>query len=141
MSEENKNLVRRWFEEVWNQRRVSAIDEMFDRSGKAYGFPDADQVISGPEEFAEVCKTYHEAFPDMQMTVEDLIAEGDKVAVRWTATMTHLGNGLGFPASSKKARLSGSSFLICRNGRILDGWNYMDLTRLQLQLRDESGKP
>ena len=135
MSEENKNLVRRWFEEVWNQGRLSAIDELFDRSARAYGWPDPDSAISSPEEFAEACKTYREAFPDIHMTVDDLVAEGDKVAVRWTATMTHLGDGLGFPASSKKARLSGSSFLICGNGRILNGWNYMDLTRLHLQLQ------
>jgi steroid delta-isomerase-like uncharacterized protein len=135
MSEENKNLVRRWFEEVWNQGRLSAIDELFDRSGKAYGWPDPDRAINSPEEFAEACKTYREAFPDIQITVDDLVAEGDKVAVRWTATMTHLGDSLGFPASSKKARLSGSSFLICGNGRILNGWNYMDLTRLHLELQ------
>jgi steroid delta-isomerase-like uncharacterized protein len=137
MSEENKNLVRRWFEEVWNQGRLSAIDELFDRSGKAYGWPDPDRPISSPEEFAAACKTYREAFPDIHMTVDDLVAEGDKVAVRWTATMTHLGNSLGFPASAKKARLSGSSFLTCGKGRILNGWNYMDLTRLHLELQDK----
>jgi steroid delta-isomerase-like uncharacterized protein len=141
MSEENKNLVRRWFEEVWNQGRLSAIDELFDRSAKAYGWPEPDQAISSPEEFAEACKRYREAFPDIHMTVDDLVAEGDKVAVRWTATMTHLGDGLEFPASSKKARLSGSSFLICGNGRILNGWNYMDLTRLQLQLQGKLDTP
>jgi steroid delta-isomerase-like uncharacterized protein len=141
MSEENKNLVRRWFEEVWNQHRLSAIDEMFDRSGKAYGFPDPDSVIDSPEKFAEVCKAYHEAFPDIRIDVDDLIAEGDKVAVRWTATMTHLGNGLGFPASFKTVRLAGSSFLICGSGRILEGWNYMDLTRMQLQLQGKVDIP
>jgi predicted ester cyclase len=69
--------------------------------------------------------------------VDDLVAEGDKVAVRWTANMTHMGDGLGFPATSKKVKLSGSSFLICGNGQILEGWNYMDLTRMQLQLQDK----
>jgi steroid delta-isomerase-like uncharacterized protein len=137
MCEENKNLVRRWFEEVWNKGRISAIAEMFHPSGQAFGFPDPDGVISGPEEFANICKTFHETFPDIQFTVDDLVAEGDKVAVRWTATMTHLGDALGFPASSKKARLCGSSFLICGNGQILNGWNYMDLTRMLLQLQDK----
>lgn len=137
MSEENKNLVRRWFEEVWNKGRISAIAEMFHPSGQAFGFPDPDAIIDSPEKFADICKTFHETFPDIQFTVDDLVAEGDKVAVRWTATMTHLGEGLGFPASSKKARLSGSSFLICGNGQILNGWNYMDLTRLRLQLQDK----
>jgi steroid delta-isomerase-like uncharacterized protein len=133
MSEENKNLVRRWFEEVWNKGRISAVAEMFHPSGHAYGFPDPDAVIGGPEAFAAHCKTFRETFPDIRITVDDLVAEGDKVAVRWTATMTHMGDGLGFPATSKKVRLSGSSFLTCGKGQILDGWNHMDLTRMRLQ--------
>jgi steroid delta-isomerase-like uncharacterized protein len=141
MSEENKKLVRRWFEEVWNRQRLSAISEMFDSSGKCYGFPEPESVIDSPEKFAEICKTYHAAFPDIQFAVEDMVAEEDKVAVRWTATMTHTGDGLGFPATSKPARVVGSSFLICGNGKILEGWNYMDLTRLQLQLQEKNGKP
>ena len=74
----------------------------------------------------------------MRIAVDDLVAEGDKVAVRWTATMTHTGDGLGFPATSKKVRrfrLVISS--ICGNGQILEGWNYMDLTRMRLQLQDK----
>jgi steroid delta-isomerase-like uncharacterized protein len=137
MSEENKQLVRRWFEEVWNQGRLSAIPEMFNQSGECFGFPEPDAVVSSPEEFATIAKTFHETFPDIHITVDDLIAERDKVAVRWTATMTHLGDGLGFPASSKKTQLTGSSFLICKDGQILKGWNYMDLTRMRLQLQDK----
>jgi steroid delta-isomerase-like uncharacterized protein len=137
MSEENKNLVRRWFEEVWNKGRISAVAEMFHSSGRAYGFPDPDAVVSSPADFAELCKTFRETFPDIHVTVDDLVAEGDRVAVRWTATMTHLGDGFGFPATSKKVNLSGSSFLICGNGQILEGWNYMDLTRMRLQLQDK----
>ena len=51
--------------------------------------------------------------------------------------MTHTGEGLGLPATSKKVRVAGSSFLICGNGKILEGWNYMDLTRMRLQLQDK----
>jgi steroid delta-isomerase-like uncharacterized protein len=137
MSEENKNLVRRWFEEVWNQGRLAAIPEMYHETGRAHGFPDPDSVISGPQEFAENCRSFRDAFPDVRITVDDLVAEGDKVAARWTATMTHTGDGLGFPATSKKVRVAGSSFLVCGNGKILEGWNYMDLTRMRLQLEDK----
>jgi steroid delta-isomerase-like uncharacterized protein len=137
MSEENKNLVRRWFEEVWNQGRLSAIPEMFHESGRAHGFPDPDSVVTSAEEFAENCKSFREAFPDVRIAVDDLVAEGNKVAVRWTATMTHTGDGLGFPATSKKVRVTGSSFLLCGNSKILEGWNYMDLTRMRLQLQDK----
>jgi len=135
MSEQNKNLVRRWFEEVWNKRRISAIAEMYHPSGRAMGFPEPESVLQGPEEFAAICKTFHETFPDIHVTVDDIIAEGDKVSVLWTATMTHQGDGLGFPATSKKVKLPGSSFLICRDGQILEGWNLMDFTRVQLELQ------
>ena len=135
MSEENKKLVRRWFKEVWDEGRLSAIPEMFHQSGLAHGFPDPDSVVSSPGEFAKHCKSFRETFPDVRIAVDDLVAEGDKVAVRWTASMTHTGDGLGFPATSKKVRVEGSSFLICGNGKILEGWNYMDLTRMRLQLQ------
>jgi steroid delta-isomerase-like uncharacterized protein len=137
MSEKNKNLVRRWFEEVWDKGRLSAIPEMFAQPGRAHGFPDPDSVINSAEEFAEHCKAFRQAFPDVRISVDDLIADGDKIAVRWTATMTHTGDGLGFPATSKKVLVSGSSFLICGNGQILEGWNYMDLTRMRLQLQSK----
>jgi steroid delta-isomerase-like uncharacterized protein len=137
MSEENKNLVRRWFEEVWNKGRLAAIPEMYHETGRAHGFPDPDSVINSPEEFAENCRSFRDAFPDVRITVDDLVAEEDKVAVRWTAVMTHTGDGLGFPATSKKVRVAGSSFLICGNGKILEGWNFMDLTRMKLQLQDK----
>lgn len=137
MSEQNKNLVRQWFEEVWNKHRISAIAEMYHPSGRAMGFPDPDSVIHGPEEFAVICKSFHEIFPDIHVTVDDVMAEGDKVAVLWTATMTHLGDGLGFSATSKKVSLPGSSFFICRDGWITEGRNQMDFTRLRLQLQDK----
>ena len=135
MSEQNKNLVHRWFQEVWNKRRISGIAEMFHPSGRSMGFPEPESVLQGPEEFAAICKTFHETFPDIHVTVDDIIAEGDKVSVLWTATMTHMGDGLGFPATSKKVRLPGCSFLTCRDGMILEGWNLMDFTRVQLQLQ------
>jgi predicted ester cyclase len=138
MSEANKQLVRRWFEEVWNQKSEAAIDEMFDSRGKSHGFPDSDSVLEGPEAFKVLHRTFCGAFPDMRLSLEDVVAEGDRVAIRWSAAMTHLGDHLGFPATSKKAKLGGSSFLIVRDGRIAEGWNQMDLQRLFQELKDVS---
>jgi steroid delta-isomerase-like uncharacterized protein len=138
MSEENKTLARRWFEEVWNQGHEAAIAEMYHPDGRSIGFPETDSIINGPKEFTEVCRRFRTIFPDIHVTVNDVITEGDKVAVLWNATMTHLGDGLGFPASSKRVSLPGSSFLLCRGGQIIEGRNQMDFTKLQLQLQ---GKP
>jgi hypothetical protein len=107
MSEENKKLVRRWFEEVWNQQNEEAIDAMFASGGKAYGFPEPHSVLVGPESFKEIHRFFLGAFPDLRITVQEIITEGDKVAVRWTATMTHLGDHLGFAPTMKKETLDG----------------------------------
>lgn len=133
--EANKQLARRWFEEVWNQRSESAIDAMFSPTGKAHGFPDADSVLSGPEAFKAIHRNFCGAFPDLQITIHDVVAEGDKVAIRWSAAMTHTGDHLGLPATGKKATLSGSSFVIVQGSQIIDGWNQMDIQHLFQQLQ------
>jgi steroid delta-isomerase-like uncharacterized protein len=135
MLEENKALVRRWFEQVWNQKKEAAIDEMFSRRAKAYGFPEPDSVVAGPEEFKRLHRDFCGAFPDLHVTLDDVVAEGDVVAVRWHVDATHKGDHLGFPASGRKASLTGSSFLIIGQGQILDGWNQMDMTALFRRLQ------
>ncbi|WP_263367515.1 ester cyclase [Edaphobacter bradus] len=136
MSEQaNKALARRWFEEVWNQGRESTIDELFHPQGKAYGFPEPESVLHGPGDFKTIHRQFHGAFSGIHIDIDDLIAEGDRVAIRWTCTMTHNGDALGFPASGKKTTLGGSSFITCRDGKLIDGWNFMDLTKMTLQLQ------
>lgn len=135
MSEQNKALARRWFEEVWNQGSESTIDELFHPQGKAYGFPDPDSVLTGPEGFKTIHRQFHNAFTNIHIDIHDVISEGDRVAIRWTCTMLHNGDGLGFAATGKKTTVPGCSFLICREGRISEGWNFMDLTRMTLQLQ------
>jgi steroid delta-isomerase-like uncharacterized protein len=139
MSEANKNLAKEWFEQVWNQKSEAAIDRLFAPQCQCYGFPEADGVLVGPEAFKAVHRTFLGAFPDIHVEVEDVIAEGDHVAVRWKATMTHLGDHLGFPASGRQAELGGSSFLIGNGKQIIAGWNYMDIPTLfqKLQTRPE----
>jgi steroid delta-isomerase-like uncharacterized protein len=126
MSEANKQLVIRWYNEVWNDRNESAIDAMYSPQGKAYGFPDPGSVVEGPEAFKQVHRVFCGAFPDLRVTVEQLVAEGDFVAARWRCDMTHSGDHLGFPASGKKVVFSGSSFLVIKDGLIMEGQNYMD---------------
>jgi steroid delta-isomerase-like uncharacterized protein len=135
MSEANKLLLNRWFEQVWNQKSEAAIDEMFNRQGKSHGFPDADSVLVGPEAFKAVHRTFCGAFPDVHVDVEEIVTEGDRVAVRWRVAMTHLGDHLGFPASHKKETLAGSTFAIVKGNQIIEGWNYMDLQALMQKLQ------
>jgi predicted ester cyclase len=136
MSEENKKLVRRWFEEVWNQQSEDAIDEMFAPGGKAYGFPEPNSVLVGPESFKSVHRLFLGAFPDLRITVREIVAEGDRVAVAWTATMTHLGEHLGFAPTMKQETLDGSSFLTVSGSQIQEGTNYMEMQALIHRLKE-----
>jgi steroid delta-isomerase-like uncharacterized protein len=131
----NKALMQRWFEEVWNQGKESVIDELFHPQGKAHGFPTPDSTLIGPEGFKTVHRQFQNTFGNLHLEIHDLLAEDDRVALRWTTTATHSGDGLGFPASGKKATLEGSSFTVCRNGQITEAWNFMDLTKLTLDLK------
>ena len=83
MSEENKALIRRWFAEVWNQGRADAIPEMFAVDGIAHGLSDdAANPLRGPAGFLPFHAQFRGAFPDIEVVVEDQIAEGDTVATR-----------------------------------------------------------
>jgi predicted ester cyclase len=135
MSEENKAIVQRWFEEVWNQGREETITELFDPNGRSMGFPEPQSIIQGPEEFKKNVRLFRGAFPDVHVVVDEVLAEGDRVAVRWTVTMTHLGDHLGFSPSGKRVSMGGSSFLRCAGGRILEGWNQMDFTKVSQELQ------
>jgi steroid delta-isomerase-like uncharacterized protein len=135
MADKNKELVERWFEQVWNQKGEAAIDEMFSPQGRAYGFPEPDSVVTGPEEFKRLHRDFCGAFPDLHVTLDDVVAEGDLVAVRWHIDATHKGDHLGFPASGRKAAMTGTTFVKVEQGRIMDGWNQMDMAGLFRRLQ------
>jgi steroid delta-isomerase-like uncharacterized protein len=123
MATDPKTLARRWFEEVWNQGQEAAISELMSPDGVVHGLgPDQH----GPEGFKPFFKAYRDAFPDIQVTIESIVSEGDLAAVRWTAVGTHKGNGLGFPATGKRVELTGMAFLRAENGRLIEGWNNFD---------------
>jgi predicted ester cyclase len=138
MSDANKHLVQRWFDEVWNQGNPAAIDELFLPDGKAYGFPEPSAILTGPSEFKQAHALFQEAFSNINVDVNKIIVEGDHVAARWTATVTHSGQALGFAPTGRSISFSGTSFLLLKNGKIAEGWNHMDFTRVVLELQTSS---
>src|SRR6476620_10327955 len=95
----NKALMRRWFEEVWNQGRADAIPELFSQDGIAHGLSeDVNAPMKGPGGFLPFHAQFREAFPNIEVVVEDMIAEGDKVVARCTVRGKHEGDSLGFKA-------------------------------------------
>jgi steroid delta-isomerase-like uncharacterized protein len=138
MSDANKQLVQRWFDEVWNQGNPATIDELMLPDGKAHGFPEPSAILTGPSEFKQAHSLFNEAFSNIKVEVNEIIADGDNVAARWTATITHTGHTLGFPPTGRRASFSGTSFLHIANGKIAEAWNHIDFTRVVLELQTAS---
>jgi steroid delta-isomerase-like uncharacterized protein len=134
MSEENKQLVRRWFEQVWNQGRVDAIDEMFAADGLAYGLAEDPNEGMGPSGFRDLHTTFRGAFPDMTIKVDDVIAEGDKVAVRCSVRGRHRGDHLGIAATDTPVDFTGLLIVRICDGKIVEAWNNFDFMRMNKQI-------
>src|SRR5512134_1264951 len=126
MSEANHNLLRRWFEEVWNQGKESTIDEQFAPGCVAHGLGDTDVAVRGPEEFKQFWRNLRSAIPDVRIDVEDSVAEGHKAVARVVLTGTHTGHGLGVEPSGRAVRIQGIVLVYLRDGRIVEGWNSWD---------------
>ena len=135
MSEENKELVRRWFEEVWNKGRADAIDEMFDENGIAHGLADDPaNPIKGPNGFKPFHDVFRQAFPNMTIYIEDLIAEGDRVAARCSVRARHEGNFRGKAATQAPVEFSGIAIVRIENGKIVEAWNNFDFMTMYKQV-------
>jgi steroid delta-isomerase-like uncharacterized protein len=134
MSESNKALAKRWFEEVWNKGRREAIAEMLAPDAPVY---DGDSVSTGPEGFYPFFDRLTAAFSDMRITPLEVIAEGDMVCVRWRCNVHHTGNGLGMPASNKRLEVTGIVIMRVANGKIAAGWQNWDMLGLLQQIKAE----
>jgi steroid delta-isomerase-like uncharacterized protein len=133
--ESNKSIVRRWFEEVWNQGKVAAIDELFAADGLAHGLSgDPAQPLRGPESFKPFHATFRGAFPNLQVAVEDVIAEGDKVVARCSVRGKHTGDHLGVAASNSPVEFTGISIVRIRDGQIVEAWNNFDFMSMNQQI-------
>jgi predicted ester cyclase len=97
--DENIQLMQRWFREVWSGGRIQTVYDLLAPEAIARGQRGAEVEIRGPEEFVKFVHETRGAFPDIKLVVEDILAAGDKVVVRWSATMTHSGDFLGIPAT------------------------------------------
>lgn len=94
MSDANKALIRRWFEEVWNQGKEATIDELFVPDGVAHGLSkESGRQFQGPADFKPFWRAFRSAFPDIRVTVDDVVAEGEKVVARCTVRGAHTGHG------------------------------------------------
>jgi steroid delta-isomerase-like uncharacterized protein len=119
-------LMRRWFEEVWNQGREETVDELFALDGVAHGLGEGAENTHGRDKFKVFLRSMRQALPDVRVEVEDSIAEDDRIVARVMLTGTHLGEGLGFPPSGRSVAVRAMIFTRFADGQIVEGWNSWD---------------
>jgi steroid delta-isomerase-like uncharacterized protein len=133
MSDANKNVVRRLFEEVWNKGNLPVADELFAQNYSHHD-PSTPEFGRGPESEKKRATLYRTAFPDVRLTAEDIIAEGETVTVRWSCKGTHKGDLSGIAPTGKQVTISGISVAHFTSGKMVEGWVNWDALGLMQQL-------
>jgi steroid delta-isomerase-like uncharacterized protein len=131
MSEQNKTLARRWFEDLFSRGNLDAANEILSAE-----FVDhlTHEDERGLEELKHYVSIYRSAFPDIQDTVEDIVAEGDKVVVRWTSSGTHQGEFMGVAPTGRHVTFTGMRLFLIADNKIVESWVNIDERGLQEQL-------
>jgi steroid delta-isomerase-like uncharacterized protein len=132
MSEENKALARQFNEEVWNNKNLDAINELMADGVVDHDIPPG--LPSGADGVKALVGMYVKAFPDVKITIDDLVAEGDRVVSRWTATGTHNGELMGIPATGKQVTVTGIDISRYSGGKIVEHWGELDQMGMMQQL-------
>ncbi len=123
-TEQNKSIVRRWIEEGWNKHNPTVVDQFY-----APDFVQHDPgqpPLRGREALKQYVGMYLTAFPNLQLTFTDLIAEGDQVAWRFSSTATHTGPFMGIPPTGKSAVVTGIVVFRLKDSQIAEAWVNVD---------------
>jgi steroid delta-isomerase-like uncharacterized protein len=134
MSEENKAIARRALEEVFSgQGDLDVADELFAPNYVGHD-PASPEDIHGLEGVKEFAGMYRNAFPDVLMSVEDQVAEGDMVVTRWIASGTHQGDLMGIAPTGNRVTVAGTSVERIVNGKIEETWDNYDALGMMQQI-------
>lgn len=129
MSEENKAIMRRIFEEVFNEGNLDLLDELVAPEFVNHAAPGAPR---GPEPVKQLVAMLRNAFPDQHISIEDMIAEDDKVVMRNTYSGTHEGTFMGIPPTGKRFNQNQVHILRFADGKVVEHWAVRDdLTQMQ----------
>ena len=135
MSDDPEAILRAWYEQVWNQKNIEAIDRLLAEDALAHGLVDASgNTARGPEAFKHVFHQFHTAFPDLHIELAEVVSQRDICAVRCIVRGTHLGESLGIAATGRKVEFTGMNFARIEGGQIVEGWNNFDFATMQAQL-------
>jgi steroid delta-isomerase-like uncharacterized protein len=133
MPADNKSIVRRLYEEVWNKRRLEVANEIISTSHALHDNHSPESGI-GPEAYKRSVNRFVAGFPDLRFTVEDMVAENDKVVAFWVISGTHKGEFRGFPPTNKKISVEGITINHVSGGKIMDSFVNYDALGLMQQL-------
>lgn len=133
MSAANKAIVQRLYEEVWNRRKLEIIKEIISPS-HALQAPNISGSSIGPEAYKRNVLFFLAGFPDLRWTIEDTIAEKDKVVACWSISGTHKGDYMGIPATNKKVSVEGITIHNVAGGKIMDSYSNWDVLGMMQQL-------
>jgi len=136
-TEANLELARRWSEEIWTGQDLEVLDEIVHPTAVHHGasFPD----VQGPEAIAEAVGRQLDAFPDLMITIDEAIASGDLVAVRWTATGTQEGEYLGLEPTGNAASMTGINIYRFSCGQVIESWSEMNSLDILQELSASDG--
>jgi steroid delta-isomerase-like uncharacterized protein len=131
-TEENKATFRRYVEEVGNEGNLDLADDVFDRYLAHQ--PDGSVLERGPEDVKRFMGEFRSAFPDFHSTIEDQIAEGDKVVTRWRMRGTHRGEFRGIAPTGKELDITGIGIFRFSDGKVVESWDNFDQLGMMRQL-------
>ena len=132
--EENRKVIRRYFEEVWNSGDLSVLDEIVDPAYINHS-PSTPGTVQGPDDLKPVISVLRRAFPDLRFTIEDEVYEGDKVAIRCTMHGTHLGGSVfGMAPTGNVIKVNQIQIDRIVNGKIVEHWKQTDDLGMMRQL-------
>jgi steroid delta-isomerase-like uncharacterized protein len=129
-----KDIVRRWVADGWNQGNLALVDEMYSPNYTMHDPSLPNQMLVGTEAFKGFVSAFRTAMPDFHFTIEDLVAEGDKIAWRFTATGTQKGELMGIPPTGNKGTATGSVISRFENGQWTEDWVNWDTLGFLQQL-------
>jgi len=132
--EQNKQMSRRFTEEIWNKGKLDQIGDFVAPNHKNHPSASAPDFGQGPQGFSQLVSLYRTAFPDTNLTIEDQIAEGDLVVTRWTAAGTHRGELFGMPATGKQVKVTGIFIDRLADGKIVESWGEYDALGMMQQV-------
>ena len=135
MSEENKATVRRLLEEGFSQGHTEVVDEVLNPNFVCYDPNSEAGEVRGAETIKQEIEWFRNAVPDLTYTVEDQVAEGDKVVTRYTASGTHQGEFFGVPATGNRIEMSGIQIdRFDESGKLVEEWPEYDLLGAMRQM-------